>query len=117
MQIKLFIKLDKTNEILPNIKKRQSYYPIDDILKICLDNKLTDICVYLYQIKGDNKTAFELIKNDLIDNFNLALEKKIMKKKKKNILKNILKYYQHVLKYVKIIQIQLIELEKFLKNK
>ena len=76
MQINLFIKLDKKDEILPNIKKRQSYYPIDDVLKICLDNKLTDICVYLYQIKGDNKSAFEIIKKDLINNFNLILEKK-----------------------------------------
>ena len=91
MQIKLFIKLDKTNEILPNIKKRQSYYPIDDILKICLDNKLTDICVYLYQIKGDNKTAFELIKNDLIDNFNLALEKKDNEEEKEKYIKEYFK--------------------------
>ena len=37
---------------------------------------MIDICVYLYQIKGDNKSAFEIIKNDLINNFNLILEKK-----------------------------------------
>ena len=94
MQIDLLIKLNRKEEILPNIKKRQSFYPLDDCLKKCLDNNMIEESVYLYQIKGDNNNAFHLIKNNLIKSFDLAIEKKENENEKEKYLEeylNILK--------------------------
>lgn len=65
----LLIKLNKKDEILKNLKKRYIYYPIDECIQKCVDNKITDSGIFLYQSIGDYQKAIELALTDLNETF------------------------------------------------
>ena len=66
LQIDLLIKLNKKNEILPSIKEQIKIYtysyPKEKCLEKCLENKINDAAVYLYQSLGKNDSALSLTK-------------------------------------------------------
>ena len=65
--IDLLCKLNKIDEILPNLKKRQAY-PIDCITK-CLEAKAYDAAIYLYNTTGKIDDSFNLSVNILKETF------------------------------------------------
>ena len=67
LEIKLLIELNRKEEILSTIKERISYYPLKNLLEICLSNKILNDLIYLYEITGDSKNAFS-INNKRINN-------------------------------------------------
>lgn len=77
LQIDLLIKINKVNEILPSIKEQikiyQNNYPKEKCLEKCLQNKINDAAVYLYQSLGKNDSALALTKEQTEKAFNIYL--------------------------------------------
>ena len=70
LEIELLIKLDKKDKILDTIKDKISYYPLKQLLDLCLSNNILSAAIYLYEITGDSKSALELT----IKEFNLSCD-------------------------------------------
>ena len=77
LQIDLLIKLNKINEILPSIKELikiyPDSYPKQKCLEKCLENKINDAAVFLYQSLGQNDSALSLTKEQTEKAFNAYL--------------------------------------------
>ena len=77
LQIDLLIKLKKENEILPSIKEQikiyPNSYPKQKCLEKCLEYKINDAAVYLYQSLGKNDSALALTKEQTENAFNIYL--------------------------------------------
>ena len=75
LQIDLLIKLKKINEVLPSIKEQikiyPNSYPKKKILEKCLEYKINDASVYLYQSLGENDSALKLTKDQTEKAFNI----------------------------------------------
>ena len=76
--IDLLCKLKQFDKILPCLKNNQ-LYPVDYALKKCLDSKVTDASIYLYQSTGNDQEALNLAISEL---------KEILKKLVENSTKN-----------------------------
>ena len=78
LQIDLLIKLKKINEVLPSIKEQikryPNIYPKQKCLDKCLEYKINDAAVYLYQSLGKNDEALALTKNTTEKAFATYLE-------------------------------------------
>ena len=78
LQIDLLIKLKKENEILPSIKEQikiyPNSYPKQKCLEKCLEYKINDAAVYLYQSLGKNDSALALTKEQTENAFNIYLK-------------------------------------------
>ena len=74
LQIDLLIKLNKVNDVLPNIKEQMKIYPNSypkqKCLEKCLEYKINDASVYLYQSLGKNDSALSLTKEQTEKAFN-----------------------------------------------
>ena len=64
--IDLLCKLKYYNKILPCLKNNQ-LYPVDYCLKKCLEAKVTDASIYLYQSTGNDQDALNLAITELKD--------------------------------------------------
>jgi len=73
IHIDLLCKLKQYDKILPCLKENQSY-PIEECLKKCLDHKVTDACIFLYQSTGNDQAALNLAVNELKDILNKIIE-------------------------------------------
>ena len=76
--IDLLCKLKQYNKILSYLKNNQ-LYPVDYCLKKCLEYKVTDASIYLYQSTGNDQEALNLAISEL---------KEILKKMLENSEKN-----------------------------
>ena len=90
--IDLLCKLEKIEEILPNLKKRPSY-PVETCLKMCLNAKAYDAAIYLYNSTGASqdalKLAVSLFKEHLEYMFNCINDSKIEEYDKAIVLHSI----------------------------
>ena len=73
IHIDLLCKLKQYNKILPCLKENQSY-PIDECLKKCIDHKVTDASIFLYQSMGNDQAALNLAVKELKDILNKIIE-------------------------------------------
>ena len=64
IHIDLLCKLKQYNKILPCLKENQSY-PYEECLKKCLDHKVTDASIFLYQSMGNEQAALNLAIREL----------------------------------------------------
>ena len=71
--IDLLCKLKYYNKILPCLKNNQ-LYPVDYCLKKCLESKVTDASIYLYQSTGNDQEALNLAISELKEIFKKMLE-------------------------------------------
>ena len=71
--IDLLCKLKYYNKILPFLKGNQMY-PVDYCLKKCLEYKVTDASIYLYQSTGNDQEALNLAINELKEIFKKMLD-------------------------------------------
>lgn len=62
MHIQLLCQYSK-KDVLPNLEKKLQFYPVDECLKICMDNKVYDAAIYLMQITGAIIEALKLSLN------------------------------------------------------
>ena len=78
LQIDLLIKLKKIDEVLPSIKEQiktyPNIYPKQKCLEKCLEYKINDAAVYLYQSLGKNDEALSLTKNTTEKAFDAYLQ-------------------------------------------
>ena len=94
IHIDLLCKLKQFNKILPFLKENQSY-PYDECLKKCLDYKVTDASIFLYQSMGNEQAAVNLASNEL-----KAILDKIIECLKNN---NLIEYQKLLNEHNKII--------------
>ena len=73
IHIDLLCKLKQYNKILPCLKENNSY-PIEECLKKCLDHKVTDASIFLYQSMGNEQASLNLAINELKDIFDKIIE-------------------------------------------
>ena len=61
-QLRLLIQLNRSNQIILKLKEKgkKHLYPLKECLDLCLENKVIDACIYLYQQLGENKKALDL---------------------------------------------------------
>ena len=71
--IDLLCKLKLFDKILPYLKENQ-LYPIEYCLKKCLEFKVTDASIYLYQSTGNDQEALNLAISELNDIFEKLIE-------------------------------------------
>ena len=73
IHIDLLCKLKQYNKILKCLKENQSY-PVGECLKKCLNHKVTDASIYLYQSMGNDQAALNLAVDELKDIFDKIIE-------------------------------------------
>ena len=73
IHIDLLCKLKQYNKILPCLKENNSY-PIEECLKKCLDHKVTDASIFLYQSMGNEQASLNLAIKELKDIFDKIIE-------------------------------------------
>lgn len=64
LHIRLLIQLNKKDEVLKNLMKRNSY-PLEDVLSLCIEHKVNDAAIHIYLSVGDNKKAISIGLGDL----------------------------------------------------
>ena len=70
MQLELLIKLNKTQEILPKLKNDYEYYPLEQSLKVCYKNKITDATIFICRVMKYYKKALILVLEKLNEIYN-----------------------------------------------
>ena len=65
MQLELLIKLNKTKDILPKLKNDYEYYPLEQSLKVCYTNKITDATIFICRVTKYYKKALILVLEQL----------------------------------------------------
>jgi hypothetical protein len=73
IHIDLLCKLKQYNKILKCLKENQSY-PVGECLKKCLNHKVTDASIYLYQSMGNDQAALNLAVDELKEIFDKIIE-------------------------------------------
>ena len=73
IHIDLLCKLKQYNKILPCLKENQ-LYPIEECLKKCLNHKVTDASIFLYQSMGNDQAALNLAVSELKDILDKIIE-------------------------------------------
>ena len=83
--IKILCRLKKFKEILKNLQE-SNIYPFDECLQICLDYKVYDSAIFIYEKIGEYSEALNLSLKFLDDEFDAIFDK--IKNENKNELNN-----------------------------
>ena len=98
LHIKLLCQLKKYDEILEALQQNH-LYPYEKCLQLCLDNKVYDSAIYLYQINGELSKAVEICLGRIDEEF-----KKFLSDVDKNKIQNIAEinenYWPKIEKYL-----------------
>ena len=76
-QIHLLIVLKRKPEIIGYLKKNIKHYPnypLRAALKECVENKITESAVFIYQTLGENRSALIMTKKNLEESFKLYIQ-------------------------------------------
>ena len=65
-QVVLLIKLNRSQSVLPTLKERKNNFPIQQCLDICIENKITDACVFILLTTQENRRALNIQIDELI---------------------------------------------------
>ena len=89
LHIKLLCQLKKYDEILEALQQNH-LYPYEKCLQLCLDNKVYDSAIYLYQINGELSKAVEICLGRIDEEF-----KNFLSDIDKNKIQNIAEINEH----------------------
>ena len=85
--IKILCRLKKFKEILKNLQE-SNIYPFDECLQICLDYKVYDSAIFIYEKIGEYSEALNLLIINLNDEFKIILNK--IQNQNQNELNNLI---------------------------